>query len=593
MAEQSSFAFRRIALRVLEERYLRRDLQGRVVETPKQLFQRVARGVAAAEARYGGAAAVARQTEAFYEALASLKFLPNTPTLMNAELPGGGQLAACFVVPVLDDMRSILEGVRDMALIHQTGGGTGFTFTHLRPRGDLVRSTARVASGPLGFMRIFDTATEVVKQGGRRRGANMGILNVDHPDILEFIKAKAEPGVLTNFNLSVGVTDTFMEQVEKDETYPLINPRTGQEVNRLKAREVFGLICRYALESGDPGLIFLDAVERANPTPDLGPLEATNPCGEQPLLPYESCNLGSINLSRLVRAGSLDWEELDRLVALGVTFLDDVIDESHYPLPQISAITRANRKIGLGVMGLADMFIQMGLAYDSPEALELAERIMTRIQDRAVAQSEALARERGAFPNFDQSRWQKEGRPPRRNATVTTIAPTGTISLIAGTSSGIEPLFAVAYRRRALEGEEFDEIHPLFVRKLQDAGLKDEEWLPRVLGRGRVRGFTELPEGIRRLFPTTFEVSVDYQVKMQAAFQRHVENAVSKTINLAPDATVEDVAQAFRLAYRMGLKGITVYRYGSKPGQVLSLPPQAQILTLAHEFSEECRQCSV
>jgi ribonucleoside-diphosphate reductase alpha chain len=593
MAEQSSFAFRRIALRVLEERYLRRDLQGRVVETPKQLFKRVARGVAAAEARYGGAAAVARQTEAFYEALASLKFLPNTPTLMNAELPGGGQLAACFVVPVLDDMRSILEGVRDMALIHQTGGGTGFNFTHLRPRGDLVRSTARVASGPLGFMRIFDTATEVVKQGGRRRGANMGILNVDHPDIEEFIKAKAEPGVLTNFNLSVGVTDSFMEQAEKDGTYPLINPRTGQEVGRLKAREVFELICRYALESGDPGLIFLDAVERANPTPDLGRLEATNPCGEQPLLPYEACNLGSINLSRLVGDGDLNWEELDRLVALGVTFLDDVIDESHYPLPQISAVTRANRKIGLGVMGLADMFIQMGLAYDSMEALKLAERIMTRIQDRAVAQSEALAKERGAFPNFESSRWHQEGRPPRRNATVTTIAPTGTISLIAGTSSGIEPLFAVAYRRRALEGEEFDEVHPLFVRKLQDAGLKEAEWLPRVLTSGRARTFSELPEEIRRMFPTTFEVSVAYQVQMQAAFQRHVENAVSKTINLAPDATVEDVAQAFRMAHQLGLKGITVYRYGSKPGQVLSLPPQAQSLTLAHEFSEECRQCSV
>ncbi|OGP69397.1 MAG: ribonucleoside-diphosphate reductase, adenosylcobalamin-dependent [Deltaproteobacteria bacterium RBG_13_60_28] len=592
MSAQPAISFRPIALRVLEERYLRRDPQGRVLETPEELFRRVARGVAAAEGRYGGAAAVGRQTEAFYEALTSLKFLPNTPTLTNAGIPEG-QLAACFVIPIDDDMRSILEGVRDMALIHQTGGGTGFSFTHLRPRGDQVRSTGRVATGPVGFMRIYDVTTEVVKQGGRRRGANMGILNVDHPDILEFIKAKAELGLLSNFNLSVAVTDAFMDKVETGETYPLINPRTGQEVGRRQAREVFELICRYALETGDPGLIFLDAVNRANPTPELGPMEATNPCGEQPLLPYESCNLGSINLARLVGSGGLDWEELDRLTRLGVTFLDDVIDQSHYPLPQITTITRANRKIGLGVMGLADMFIQLGISYDSPEALKLAEEIMARIQATAVAQSEALARERGPFPNFHHSRWSQEGQPPRRHATVTTVAPTGTISIIAGASSGIEPLFAVAYRRRALEGEEFHEVHPLFLQKLREMGLNEEEWLPRVLAAGRVRPLAGLPEELRRLFPTTFEVSVDYQVKMQAAFQRHVENAVSKTINLAPEATVEEVGRAFQLAHQLGLKGITVYRYGSKPGQVLSLPPQAEALTLAHEFAEECRPCSV
>ena len=336
-----------------------------------------------------------------------------------------------------------------------------------------MRSTGRVASGPVGFMRIYDTTTEVVKQGGRRRGANMGILNVDHPDILEFIKAKGELGMLTNFNLSVAVTDDFMARVEQDETYPLINPRTEQEVGRLRAQEVFDLICRYALETGDPGLIFLDAIERDNPTPEIGRLEATNPCGEQPLLPYESCNLGSINLARLVKDQDLDWDELDRLVDLGVTFLDDVIDQSHYPLPQITAITHANRKIGLGVMGLADMFIQLGVAYDSPEALELGEKIMARIQARAVARSEALAVERGPFPNFPRSRYFKEGNTPRRNATVTTVAPTGTISIIAGASSGIEPLFAVAYRRRALEGEEFDEVHPLFLQKLREFGLKE------------------------------------------------------------------------------------------------------------------------
>jgi ribonucleoside-diphosphate reductase alpha chain len=592
MTAESRPAFRPIALRVLEDRYLRRDPDGRVVETPEELFWRVARGVAAAEARYGGNEAAGYWTEIFHDVMASLQFLPNTPTLMNAGLPRG-QLAACFVIPVADDMRSILEGVRDMALIHQTGGGTGFSFTHLRPRGDQVRSTGRVASGPVGFMRIFDTTTEVVKQGGRRRGANMGILNVDHPDILEFIKAKAELGMLTNFNLSVAVSDDFMARVAQDEDYPLINPRTGQAWGRLRAREVFDLICRYAAQTGDPGLIFLDAIERANPTPEIGRLEATNPCGEQPLLAYESCNLGSINLAGLVQGGALDWTGLDRLVDVGVRFLDDVIDQSQYPLPEITAITRANRKIGLGVMGLADMFIKLGIAYDSPEALELAEKIMARIQARAVQQSEFLAVERGPFPNFERSQYHKEGRPPRRHATVTTVAPTGTISIIAGTSSGIEPLFAVAYRRRALEGEEFEEIHPLLLQKLEEFGLNKEEWIPRILTSGRVRPYQALPEALRRLFPTTFEVSVAYQVEMQAAFQRHVENAVSKTINLAPEATEQDVAEAYRLAYQLGLKGITVYRYGSKPGQVLSLPTETKALTLSHEFTEECRLCSV
>jgi ribonucleoside-diphosphate reductase alpha chain len=584
--------FRPIADRVLAERYLRRDPEGRVVENPDGLFRRVAEAVAAAEARYHGPEMQARQAEAFYEAMASLGFLPNTPTLMNAGLPRG-QLAACFVIPIHDDMRSILEGVRDMALIHQTGGGTGFNFSHLRPRGDQVRSTGRVASGPVGFMRIYDTTTEVVKQGGRRRGANMGILRVDHPDIQEFITAKADLGILTNFNLSVAVTDDFMQRVAADDTYPLINPRTGMEVKRLKAREVFDLICGAAVRTGDPGLIFLDAIERANPTPEIGKLEATNPCGEQPLLPFESCNLGSINLAALVSGGELDWASLDRLVDLGVTFLDDVIDQSDYPLPQITAITHANRKIGLGVMGLADLFIKLGIPYDSPEALELGEAIMARIQDRALAQSQVLAGQRGPFPNFYHSRWHREGQPPRRNATVTTVAPTGTISIIAGTSSGIEPLFAVAYRRRALEGEEFEEVHPLFLDMLHQTGLSEAEWVPKVLASGRVRLLTELPEDLRRLFPTTFEVNVEYQVQMQAAFQRHVENAVSKTINLAPEAGREEVAAAYQLAHRLGLKGITVYRYGSKPGQVLSLPSGEQALTLDHEFAEECRQCSV
>ncbi len=590
MVDSAPLQFRPLAFRVLEERYLRRDPEGRIVETPEELFRRVARGVAAAEARYGGAKAVARRTEAFYQAMATGKFLPNTPTLMNADLPQG-QLAACFVIPVEDDMKSIMEAARDMALIHQTGGGTGFSFSRLRPKGDQVRSTGRIASGPVGFMRIFDITTEVVKQGGRRRGANMGILHVSHPDILEFVAAKAEPDKFTNFNLSVGVTDDFMAQVEGDGLFPLINPRTGQEVKRLPAREIFAAICRFAHQTGDPGLLFLDAIERANPTPELGRLEATNPCGEQPLLPYESCNLGSINLACLVRRGELDWDELDYLVRLGVTFLDDVIDQSHYPLAQTSAITWANRKIGLGVMGLADMFIHLGIPYDSSEALTQADKVMERIQAKAVAHSETLAKERGPFPNFYISRWRKEGHPPRRNATVTTIAPTGTISLIAGVSSGIEPLFAVAYRRRALEGEEFDEIHPLFAQKVREAGIPTEDWLPQVRLSGRVRPLTSLPAELRRLFPTAFEVSPEHQILMQAAFQRHVDNAVSKTINLPTEATVAEVAEAFRLAHRLGLKGLTVYRYGSRPGQVLSLPEEG--LTLSHEVGEECRQCSV
>ncbi len=590
MTSAQSEAFTPLVRRILEERYLRRDSEGRVVEEPEQMCRRVAAAVAAVEERWGGEAAVRRWEAAFFEALAGLKFLPNTPTLMNAGLPRG-QLAACFVIPVADDLRSILEGVRDMALIHQTGGGTGFSFSRLRPRGDQVRSTGRVASGPVGFMRIYDTATQVVKQGGRRRGANMGILSHDHPDIVEFITAKGDPGMLTQFNLSVAVTDDFMGQVARGEDYALVNPRTGGEVRRLPAREVFDLICRMACATGDPGLIFVDAVNRANPTPALGPLEATNPCGEQPLLPYEACNLGSVNLAQMVRSGAPDWEELARLVRLGVRFLDDVIEAGHYPLPQITAITRANRKIGLGVMGLADFFIQLGVAYDSEAALELGERVMAFIGAEARAASEELAAARGAFPNFPGSRWHALGHPPRRHATVTTVAPTGTISLIAGCSSGIEPLFAVAFRRRALEGEEFDLVHPLFAQKLTELGLSAEAWLPRVLAGGRVRPLTELPAELRRLFPTTFEVSVDYQVRMQAAFQRHTENAVSKTINLPPEATAADVARAFTLAFELGCKGITVYRYGTKAGQVLSLPPGG--VTLSPDAAEECRLCSV
>ncbi|MFP3867738.1 MAG: adenosylcobalamin-dependent ribonucleoside-diphosphate reductase [Desulfobacteraceae bacterium] len=590
MEKERQVKFSPLAQRVLEQRYLAWAEDGKILETPEGLFRRVAQTVAAAEHRYGSPQAAARMVEDFFEAMAELKFLPNSPTLMNAGT-SRQQLAACFVLPVEDNMESILGAVRDMALIHQSGGGTGFNFSHLRPRQDPVRTTGGVASGPVSFMQIFNTTTEVIKQGGRRRGANMGILSYDHPDILDFVQAKANPEAFQHFNLSVAVTDEFMDKVENDETYALINPRTGRTVRMVRAREVFETICQQALQTGDPGLIFLDAINRANPLPELGRLEATNPCGEQPLLPYEACNLGSINLARLVRGGEVDWPELDRLVRLGVTFLDDVIDQSHYPLPQIDTLTRANRKIGLGVMGLADLFIRLGLPYDDLEALKLAEALMVRIQATAVAQSEQLAQERGPFPNFRRSRWHHEGRPGRRHATLTTIAPTGTISLIAGTSSGIEPLFAIAYMRRALEEEDFLQVHPLFVQKMAEAGLELDQWLPKISPIGRVRPFKELPASLRRLFPTTFEVSPEIQLQMQAAFQRHVDNAVSKTINLPPTATIEEAAQAFKLSYRLGLKGVTIYRYGARPGQVLSLPPEP--LTLSSEFSEECRLCSV
>lgn len=590
MKPSAAVAFSPMARRVLAVRYLRRAEDGRVVETPEDLFRRVARAVAAAETRYGGIAEADAMAEKFENAMAGLKFLPNSPTLMNAGT-ADQQLAACFVVPVEDNLEGILTAVREMALIHQSGGGTGFNFSRLRPRGDPVRTTGGTASGPVSFMRIFNTTTGVIQQGGRRKGANMGILRYDHPDIIDFIEAKSAPGEFSHFNFSVAVSDAFMELAETGRTYPLVNPRTGTVVRRVKARDVFDGICVQAIETGDPGLLFMDAINRANPLPDLGPLEATNPCGEQPLLPYEACNLGSINLARMVKDGAMDWTELDRMAGLGVRFLDDAIDQSHYPLPRISAMSRANRKIGLGVMGLADLFILLDVPYDSPEALALGEKLMMRVQAAAVAESEKLARERGPFPNFNRSRRHHENKPPRRHATLTTIAPTGTISLIAGTSSGIEPLFAIAYMRRALEGGTFPQVHPLFVEKLRAAGLNPDAWLPKIAATGRVRPLEDLPESLRRIFPTAYEIQPEIQLRMQAAFQRHVDNAVSKTINLPPDASEKDAARVFQTAWRLGLKGVTLYRYGARPDQVLSLPPDP--LTLAGEFSEECRLCGV
>ncbi len=586
------------ALKVLERRYLQRDELGNVVETPEQMFERVARTVAAVDVQYDPSLDLEETAQAYYDLMASLRFLPNSPTLMNASTELG-QLSACFVIPVGDSIPEIFEAVRDMAIIHQSGGGTGFSFSRLRPKGDVVRSTGGVASGPVSFMRIFDEATDVIKQGGRRRGANMGILRVDHPDIMEFITAKEMPGLLTNFNLSVAVTDAFMEAYERDEAYPLINPRTGKETGRLRAREVFERACLAAWRTGDPGLIFIDEINRHNPTPHVGQIEATNPCGEQPLLPYESCNLGSINLGKFVANGHIQWEHLRDAVHRAVQFLDNIIDANRYPLPQIEAMTKANRKIGLGVMGWADLLVELGISYLDQEALDLAERVMAFITDEARKKSVELGRTRGSFPNFVGSVWHQKGYPAMRNATVTTVAPTGTISIIAGASSGIEPLFAVAYVRQVMEGTELPEVNQAFVRTAKERGFYSEELIARVVARGSVQGMAEVPPDVQRIFVTAMDIPPEQHVRMQAAFQKFTDNAVSKTVNLPREATVEDVRTVYLLAYRLKCKGITVFRYGSREEQVLylgkipSMVAAEDKVKVHSEYSGECKLCSV
>lgn len=559
------------AVKILERRYLLKDEEGRVIETPLQMFQRVARGIARAEEALGASREERdRWEERFLGMMLRLDFLPNSPTLMNADAPLG-QLSACFVLPIEDSLVSIFDTLKHTALVHQSGGGTGFSFSRLRPKGDVVRSTGGVASGPVSFMRIYDTATEVIKQGGKRRGANMGILSIHHPDILEFIQAKAQEGVLANFNISVAITDAFMDALATGSDYPLVNPRTGQEVRRLSARAVFDLICAQAWRTGDPGLIFIDEINRHNPTPHVGRIEATNPCGEVPLLSYESCNLGSINLSHYVKDGQVDWERLGETVHWAIRFLDDVIQVNRYPIPQLEEAARANRKVGLGVMGWADMLIALGIPYNSPEGLALADRVMGFIATEADKASRLLAQERGPFPNFRGSRWDTPGATPRRNATVTSIAPTGTLSLIAGCSSGIEPLFALAYVREAMEGMRLLEVNAAFRQAIEARGLGADALWEHVARRGSIQGLEHIPEDLRRVFVTDFDIAPEWHVRMQAAFQRHTENAVSKTINLPQSATVEDVKKAFLLAWELQCKGITVYRYGSKSQQVLYL----------------------
>jgi ribonucleoside-diphosphate reductase alpha chain len=559
---------------VLERRYLVKDDKGHVVETAEDMFRRVAHHIAAADLLYNPKADVTEKEEELYQAMLSMEFLPNSPTLMNAgrEL---GQLSACFVLPIDDSMSSIFDTLKYTALIHKSGGGTGFSFSRLRPEGDLVGSTGGVASGPVSFMKAFDAATDVIKQGGKRRGANMAILNVDHPDILKFIRAKEDNTSLTNFNISVAISEKFMKAVENGSDYELINPRTQKVVDKLNSKEVFERIVDMAWKNGDPGIVFLDRVNRDNPTPKLGMVESTNPCGEQPLLPYESCNLGSINLSKMVTAKNgattIDYVKLEKSVGMAVRFLDNVIDVNKFPLPKIGEMTKLTRKIGLGVMGFADLLVMLGTPYDSEDALETAERMMKFISDKATEASVELAKERGTFPAFEGSIYDKPNEPKVRNATRTTIAPTGTLSIIAGCSSGIEPLFALSYTRTILEGTQLTEVNPLFEEVAQREGFYSKELVQEVAQKGKLSDIEGVAKKMKRLFVTAHDITPEWHVRMQAAFQRHTDNAVSKTVNFPHDATREDVARVYMLAYKEGCKGITIYRDRSRESQVLSI----------------------